>query len=132
MTTDLNAALAEPCHPAIIEYTSYEHVLKDLYRWNIRSKELIGVEGTGTILKTSLQNMEEMAAALGNPQDSFKIIHVAGTNGKGSVCLKTATALQAAGLRTGLFTSPHISCFRERIRVGEVMITEEKVVTLFN
>lgn len=130
--TDLNAALAEPCQPCIVEYTSYEHVLKDLYRWNIRSKELIGAEGTGTAIKSSLQNMEEMAAALGNPQKSFKVIHVAGTNGKGSVCLKTATALQAAGLRTGLFTSPHISCFRERIRVDEEMISEQKVVSLFN
>ena len=76
--------------------------------------------------------MRDVASALGNPQDSFKIVHVAGTNGKGSVCLKTATGLQSAGLRTGLFTSPHISCFRERIQVDGNMIEESDVVALFN
>lgn len=76
--------------------------------------------------------MRDVASALGNPQDSFKIVHVAGTNGKGSVCLKTAAGLQSAGLRTGLFTSPHISCFRERIQVDGNMIEESDVVALFN
>ena len=51
----------------------------------------------------------------GNPQDSFKIIHVAGTNGKGSTSLKIAAGLQALGYKTGLFTSPHIDTFSERI-----------------
>ena len=57
---------------------------------------------------------------------------MAGTNGKGSVCLKTASALQAAGFRVGLFTSPHISCFRERIRVDELMVSEASIQSLFN
>ena len=49
--------------------------------------------GEITTLKSSLDNMREVCSALGNPQDSYKVIHVAGTNGKGSVCLKTAAAL---------------------------------------
>ena len=73
-----------------------------------------------------------VCSALGNPQDSYKVVHVAGTNGKGSVCLKTATALQSAGFRTGLFTSPHISCFRERIRVDGEMVSESHIISLFN
>lgn len=76
--------------------------------------------------------MQAMVEALGNPHQAFKIVHVAGTNGKGSVCLKTAAALQTAGFKTGLFTSPHISCFRERIRVNDEMVSEETIVTLFN
>ena len=105
----------------LAEYTDYETVLQDLYRWNIRSKEFICAQNPHSSapasLKSSLQNMQAVASALGNPQDSYQIIHVAGTNGKGSVCLKTSVAMQAAGLRTGLFTSPHISCFRERMRI---------------
>ena len=103
-------------------YDSYEAVLQDLYRWNIRQKELIsaasGTSASSVCLKNDLQNMRAVASALGNPHESCRVVHVAGTNGKGSVCLKTATALQSAGLKTGLFTSPHISCFRERIRVN--------------
>lgn len=84
------------------------------------------------MLKTSLETMEKLSVELGSAQNSFKIIHVAGTNGKGSVCLKTASALQAAGFKTGLFTSPHISCFRERFRVNNILISEERVIELFN
>ena len=93
---------------------------------------MINDHGGAIVPKSSLYNMIAVAAALGNPQNFFKIIHVAGTNGKGSVCLKTAAALQVAGFRTGLFTSPHISCFRERIRVNDVMISEAMIVSLFN
>ena len=76
--------------------------------------------------------MSSVSCALGNPQDSFKVVHVAGTNGKGSVCLKTAAALQVSGFRTGQFTSPHISCFRERIRVNGDMISEKSIISNFN
>lgn len=72
--------------------------------------------------------MRALARYFGNPQDNFKIVHVAGTNGKGSVSLKVARALQHMGLRTGLFTSPHISTFRERISVDQRLISKEKVV----
>ena len=74
-------------------YESYEAVLKDLYRWNMRSKELIMASSGVIKAKSSLDNMQAVCSALGNPQDSYKVVHVAGTNGKGSVCLKTAAAL---------------------------------------
>lgn len=65
---------------------------------------------------------------LGNPHRSFKTIHVAGTNGKGSVSHTLAAILQSAGHRVGLFTSPHLVDFRERIRVNGEMISEEEVI----
>ena len=113
------------------EYTNYEKVIADLFRWKERQAKYIP-SVDGCFSKSSLLNMRVIASYLGNPQDSFKIVHVAGTNGKGSVCLKTAASLQAVGLRTGLFTSPHISCFRERIQVDGRMIEEGDVVALFN
>ena len=61
--------------------------------------------------------MRNLAAYFGDPQESFKSIHIAGTNGKGSVSIKTARALAALGYRTGLYTSPHISTVRERMQV---------------
>lgn len=67
--------------------------------------------------KPGLAHMEAFDAALGSPSKAFRSIHVAGTNGKGSVCHMLASVLSAAGLRTGLYTSPHILDFRERIRV---------------
>ncbi len=57
-------------------------------------------------------------------------VHVAGTNGKGSVCWKMSKALQKAGYRVGLFSSPHISTFRERIRINDELISEEDVTRL--
>ena len=73
--------------------------------------------------------MVRFASIFGDPnKNKFKIIHVAGTNGKGSVSLKTATALQAMGFRTGLFTSPHISTFRERIQVNGQYVSMENLV----
>ena len=72
--------------------------------------------------------MTRLTAEFGNPQNCFKVVHIAGTNGKGSVALKSAAALQYLDFRTGLFTSPHIDSFCERIRVNQAMISEEKVV----
>ena len=75
--------------------------------------------------------MKKFCQQVGNPhQNSFKIIHVAGTNGKGSVSLKTATALQKLGYKVGIFTSPHISTFRERIQVNGEMITMQNMVDI--
>jgi len=67
--------------------------------------------------KPGLERMEAFSAALGHPDRSFRSIHVAGTNGKGSVSSLLASALSAAGLRTGLYTSPHLMDFRERARI---------------
>lgn len=67
--------------------------------------------------KPGLERMEAFCEALGHPERGFRSIHVAGTNGKGSVCNMLASALSAAGLKTGLYTSPHIVDFRERARI---------------
>ena len=70
-----------------------------------------------TAYKPGLQGMEAFCEALGHPEQAFKSIHVAGTNGKGSVASLLASALAGVGLRTGLYTSPHLVDFRERARI---------------
>lgn len=78
--------------------------------------------------KADLNNTIEIINYLGNPQNSFKTIHIAGTNGKGSTSHSLASVLQEAGYKTGLYTSPHLRDFRERIRINGDMIPEDKVV----
>lgn len=78
--------------------------------------------------KKDLTNTLALCHALGNPQHAFRSIHVAGTNGKGSTSHFLASILQAQGYRTGLYTSPHLKDFRERIRVNGKMISEEAVI----
>ncbi len=80
----------------------------------------------------SLSNMERLCALFDNPQESFSVIHVAGTNGKGSVSEKIAKALELQGYRTGLYTSPHIECFCERIRLDGAQIEQEDVAALYS
>ena len=81
-------------------------------------------------IRKGLKNISALCEALGNPQEGLRCIHVAGTNGKGSVSHMLAAVLQSAGYRTGLYTSPHLSDFRERIRVDGGMV-EESFVTSF-
>jgi dihydrofolate synthase/folylpolyglutamate synthase len=76
-------------------------------------------------MKLGLERMREACALLGSPERSAPVLHVAGTNGKGSTCAFTEAALRAAGLRTGLYTSPHLNHFCERIRLGGAPIPEE-------
>lgn len=78
--------------------------------------------------KPGLERVTAFCRHLGNPQRNYFTIHVAGTNGKGSVSHMLASILQQAGYRTGLFTSPHLSDFRERIKVDGEMISKQKVV----
>src|SRR5258705_4507191 len=78
--------------------------------------------------KKDLTNTIRLCGFLGNPQTKFKSIHVAGTNGKGSVSHMLAAILQTAGYKTGLYTSPHLKDFRERIKVNGEMINQEFVV----
>lgn len=86
-------------------------------------------ENTGaSAYKPGLERITAFCRHLGNPQRNFFTIHVAGTNGKGSVAHIIAAVLQQAGYRTGLFTSPHLQDFRERIRVDGEMIPKQKVV----
>lgn len=83
-------------------------------------------------MKLGLENCQRLQELLGFPDRAFASIHVAGTNGKGSVVSKIAVSLQEAGYRTGLYTSPHLSTFRERIRVNGTMISEERVEELLS
>ena len=69
------------------------------------------------VIRLGLERMEILLTKLGNPQEQLKFIHVAGTNGKGSVCAMTARILQCAGYQTGLFTSPVISDYREQFQI---------------
>ncbi len=78
--------------------------------------------------KKDLHNIIELCEALNNPQNKFKAIHVAGTNGKGSTCNMLAAILEEAGYKTGLYTSPHLKDFRERIRVNGKMINKDFIV----
>lgn len=80
-------------------------------------------------IKKDLHNTVLLCESLGNPHNKFKTIHVAGTNGKGSVSHMLAAVLQVAGYKTGLYTSPHLRDFRERIRINGQMIPEETVVS---
>jgi dihydrofolate synthase/folylpolyglutamate synthase len=80
--------------------------------------------------KFGLESTFKLAALAGNPQDKLRFIHVAGTNGKGSTCAMLESIYRASGLRVGLFTSPHLVSFRERIQVNRQLISESDVVRL--
>ncbi len=78
--------------------------------------------------KKDLSNTKQLCTVLNNPQKKFKSIHIAGTNGKGSVSHILAAILQTAGYKTGLYTSPHLKDFRERIKVNGAMCTKQFIV----
>ena len=81
-------------------------------------------------IKLGLETTENLLAELGSPQDQLKIIHIAGTNGKGSVGANLLAILSAAGYRTGFYSSPHLSSVRERFRIGEDYIPETSFAQL--
>lgn len=81
--------------------------------------------------KPGLGNIQQLAAQLGNPQQHFKSLHIAGTNGKGSSSHFMASILQEQGFRVGLYTSPHLKSFTERIKVNEKEVSKEWVVAFF-
>ncbi len=82
----------------------------------------------GSAYKPGLQTIRELDGFYGHPHRKYKTIHVAGTNGKGSVSHMLAAVLQGNGCKTGLFTSPHLEDFRERIKINGEMISEQEVV----
>jgi len=79
-------------------------------------------------IKLGLENIQTLLQLLGNPHKLFPSIHIAGTNGKGSVACFAATILKQAGYRTGLYTSPHLIEFRERIQINGKMISKKRVL----
>ncbi len=81
-------------------------------------------------IKLGLETMSAILDQLGNPERGRRFIHVAGTNGKGSVCAMIESALRAAGVRTGLYTSPHLVRFNERIRVDGRCIKDDELAML--
>lgn len=101
------------------EERPYQSLLKKLFSVNLHGG-----------MKLGLSHIEKLNDLLGNPLNSFKSVHVAGSNGKGSVVTKISRGLEAEGYRVGLFTSPHISTFRERIKVNGQLIDEKSVTHL--
>ena len=97
--------------------TSYHKVIERIFSLKRFSKR------EDKLLVTS-----RLASALGDPQYTYPIIHIAGTNGKGSVAFKLSRALSASGYKVGLFTSPHLVTYRERIEINGVLISQEDVI----
>jgi dihydrofolate synthase/folylpolyglutamate synthase len=95
---------------------TYSSILTKLYRINLLHP-----------VKLNLTNVLEIDKLLGNPLRTVPIIHVGGTNGKGTVCKKIASCLQCSNLNVGLYSSPHISSFRERITVNNELISENDI-----
>ncbi|KAL7441483.1 hypothetical protein ACHAXM_011530 [Skeletonema potamos] len=100
------------------EWSNYEKLVRKLYMTNLFNP-----------VKLGLENMDKLHKAIGSPMDQqdISIIHIAGSNGKGSVALKTANTLRLAGFQVGLFVSPHISSFRERIQINGEPLSEAQV-----
>ena len=89
---------------------------------------LYGLQVFGTHF--GLERTRQLAALAGNPQGKLRFIHVAGTNGKGSTCAMLESIYRRAGLRVGLFTSPHLVSFRERIQINRQLISENEIIRL--
>ena len=96
-----------------------EKILKELYSYS-----MFGI-------KLGLENIERMCEALGNPQDKYRVIHIAGTNGKGSTATTIEAGLIEAGYRVGKFTSPHIIRFNERIQFDGKEISDQEICSYY-
>jgi dihydrofolate synthase/folylpolyglutamate synthase len=107
------------CHP----FMNYQQTLDYLFT-RLPMFSRIGAAA----YKADLSNTIRLCDSLDNPQQKFKSIHIAGTNGKGSVSHMLAAIFQTAGYKTGLYTSPHLKDFRERIKVNGEMIAEQAVI----
>ena len=108
----------------------YETTIRKLYSANLHQRVKMGLTNVSKLL-TALDS-----SYIGNKDDDTGkkpiIVHVAGTNGKGSVCWKLANSLKANGLKTGLFVSPHISCFRERVQIDGRYISQNETIEILN
>ena len=96
--------------------------------WMFNQLPMFQTQGK-TALNNKLDRTIAFASVLGNPEKKFKTLHIAGTNGKGSSSSMLASILQEAGYKVGLYTSPHLKDFRERIKINGVEIPEERVVS---
>ncbi len=103
-----------------------ENIAEGAYRGTL--SYLFGLERFG--IKLGLENITALLQELGNPQRSFPSVHIAGTNGKGSTAAFLASILEQSGLRVGLYTSPHLIDFSERIQVNGISIASERIVAL--
>ena len=101
----------------------YSEALQYLYE-SAPAFHLVGASA----YKPGLDNVLALMEQFGNPHTKFRSIHVAGTNGKGSTSHLIAAVLQSAGYKVGLYTSPHLVDFRERIRINGQMIPENEVI----
>ena len=104
---------------------------KEILDWMFVQLPMYQNDGS-TAFKKDLTNILALSKELGFPEQKFKSIHVAGTNGKGSTSHMIASILQEAGYKVGLYTSPHLKNFTERIRINGVEISEEKVTEFIN
>lgn len=104
---------------------TYPALLRHLFNLNALLSEHLPAPN-----EVSKVNTQRLYDAIGRPLDRIPSILVGGTNGKGSTCLKLATGLQVSGLKTGLFVSPHISSYRERVQVNSKIIEEEEVLIM--
>src|SRR6188768_584871 len=108
-------------------FGSYQDTLNYLYN-NLPMFQRIGAAA----FNRGLANTIRLCEVLGNPQHKFKSIHVAGTNGKGSTSHMLASVLQSSGYRTGLFTSPHLKDFTERIKINGQEVSHDYIVDFVN
>ncbi|MBI4452954.1 bifunctional folylpolyglutamate synthase/dihydrofolate synthase [Candidatus Woesearchaeota archaeon] len=82
-------------------------------------------------IKLGLGRVQQLLDRIGNPEKSLRFIHVAGTNGKGSVCAMLQSVLMESGYKVGMYTSPHLKRFNERIRIGDTLISDREIVDYF-
>lgn len=108
---DTDAAYREALN-WLFSFATYQHKTADAYQAS----------------KLNLERIRAILARLGNPQEKFQAVHIAGTKGKGSTAAMCESVLRASGVRTGLYTSPHLHTFRERIRVNGEFIPRRTVV----
>ena len=104
--------------PVVVNMRDYNEAVKHLF-----SLRRFGI-------RPGLDNISAVLDSLGNPEGSFVTVHIAGSKGKGSVCTFIASILQTAGYKTGLYTSPHLISFTERICINGKPIPEREVVRL--
>lgn len=98
---------------------SKQNILDSLFK-----KQRLGI-------KPGLERTIALCSFAGNPQNKFRTVHVAGTNGKGSVCSSIAAVMMSAGYVTGLYTSPHLIDFNERIRINDTLIPDDKIIEYY-